>query len=586
MMSRTAPNTGTDGYIVYGLDVAEGSYDDLYDTADGLAGDQSHLPAYITGIARANTAMWSGNGNFGQMEDSDNGNTLTSVPLLAKSTQPQTYTIQRTAGAAFRLTILVASDGGNVTHTTTVQDGVDQETQNAAHAANGLHYHVYDVEAGSGDVTVTVQSSPSAFHVTGFAFDSSSSSSSPISWSDLSVSNVTATTADVFATLYGTNANVTAYWEAGVVVNPATHTGWDGSNGPAAESTGTVQRAATALTADTLYSYAFYATNTTLSADAWSSAATFATSLSDAQAPDLSNVMGFTISIVLGWQNNASNLTGFVLQRSDSGVGVSYTTIANPESTAISYIDGGLTPDTTYYYQLAATNRNNSSATLFSLARTQATTTEIGPDPDPELNYANTQFSVGSAWRTAFLAKPFDLDKNDVLGSDGYYVIGANERTSQPAYIASWLLTTTVYPGNTGYASIDDPDVVPPGSATIQSGTANPEGNDILIFSFVLGGTVPEHFRLGMMMDGLNDAKYNPNSVYLKEIGGLELQTASVNTTAVSYNDKNPDWIFFDVIGFTVGSEVGVYSGGGGNTLQVFAFDSAPPPTGTIIYVK
>jgi hypothetical protein len=40
----------------------------------------------------------------------------------------------------------------------------------AKHAANGLYYHVYDVAAGSGDVTVTVAST-NGFHVTGFAFD-------------------------------------------------------------------------------------------------------------------------------------------------------------------------------------------------------------------------------------------------------------------------------------------------------------------------------------------------------------------------------------------------------------------------------
>ena len=158
---------GADGSIIYGLNDADGKVRNPYDGSY----DQTHLPAAITGVTRATSYyLWSGTGNFGWMQDPENGNALTSVPLLAGGTNPGTFTIHRTATGSFRLTILVASgDNANATYTTTVDDGVSA-TQNAAHTANGLYYHVYDVEAGSGDVTVTVLCSK-GYSATGFAFD-------------------------------------------------------------------------------------------------------------------------------------------------------------------------------------------------------------------------------------------------------------------------------------------------------------------------------------------------------------------------------------------------------------------------------
>jgi hypothetical protein len=199
----------------------------------------------------------------------------------------------------------------------------------------------------------------------------------------------------------------------------------------------------------------------------------------------------------------------------------------------------------------------------------------------PRLRYAGTQFGVGSDWRTDSLVKSLDVDGDYVLGTDGYYLIGNNQRTSQPSYVTSWSPPTSTFGGNGGYAAVDDPAVVPPGTATILSGTANPGGSNVLIFSFVLDASLPAHLRLGIMLDGLDNASLNPDAVYLQEIGGGAQQSPTVATTSATYNDKNPDWLFFDATGFAAGTQIGVYSSGGLNTLQVFAFDS--PFRGTVI---
>jgi YVTN family beta-propeller protein len=468
---------GTDGYVIYGIDEADGVFANPY----AFDQDQTVLPAGVTGIVTTAVQMWSGDGNFGTMEDPGNGNTIENAALaVLLGNTSSTFTISRTSGTSFRLTLLNASgDGADATYNTSVHDGSGAVPQSSTHTADGLHYHVFDISSGSSDVVATV-SAGNHFSLTGLAFDNAETADDDgLTLASLASGGIDTNSATLSATLGGKNANVTVYWEAGTVADPAVHIGWDGTNGPAAETPGTIQRVAAGLTAGTSYSYAFFATNGPLATSVWSSVETFTTPLS------LS---------------------------------------------------------------------------------------------DGQLSYTGTQFSVGSAWRTLSLAKPFDLDEDNVLGSDGYYVIGNNQRTNQPAYVASWSQPTSTYGGSSGYAYIDDPAVVPPGTATIYSGTANPSGSDVLIFSFVLGATAPEHFRLGMMMDGVDNASYNPDSVQLKVIGGGGLQTAVISTTGASYNDSNPDWLFFDVINFSAGSEIGVYSSGGFNTLQAFAFDRAANP--------
>ncbi len=77
--------------------------------------------------------------------------------------------------------------------------------------------------------------------------------------------------------LGGEDADVTLYWAAGSVADPATHTGWDGSNGPLSETTGAIERLASNLAEGTAYSYALHATNSTYGTEAWTDVGTFVT---------------------------------------------------------------------------------------------------------------------------------------------------------------------------------------------------------------------------------------------------------------------------------------------------------------------
>lgn len=162
---------GTNGYIIYGLDADNGVYSDPY----SFDKDRVVLPAQITGITTNSTQMWSGNGNFGSMQDPALANAFTHTPLLVRTPGNTTFNISRTENTAFRLTLLTASgDSVSATFVNIVSDGSGSVQQSSTHTSNGLHYHVFDISAGSSNIIITTNVTTAGgthFSLTGFAFD-------------------------------------------------------------------------------------------------------------------------------------------------------------------------------------------------------------------------------------------------------------------------------------------------------------------------------------------------------------------------------------------------------------------------------
>ena len=165
---------------------------------------------------------------------------------------------------------------------------------------------------------------------------------------------------------------------------------------------------------------------------------------------------------------------------------------------------------------------------------------------------------LGSGWRTSTVPK-LDIDGNNVLGTDGYYVPFGNGAglvgdLKVPVYVTGEAIagTASEYSGNGGYYSIDNPLVVPPGTGLIQTGNLNETSNGPL-FQFTLTGTVPYIIRVGVMVDNQdgNMGQFNGASVTLDctscapVIDGPVVTTTSIGTP--SFNDRIPDWIFFDI---------------------------------------
>ena len=221
-----------------------------------------------------------------------------------------------------------------------------------------------------------------------------------------------------------------------------------------------------------------------------------------------------------------------------------------------------------------SSSQNYSGPTLISGGTLQFQSTGI--------DYVGTQFDMGGAggsgsashWRQSSTPKTYALENNAIYGTDGYDVVGANSRVLVPSYVSGFTITSSIYPGNSSYATIDDPNNP---SNSIISGTTNPGSADVFTFT-TTGSNIPGDIRLGMMIDGLDIAGYNPYSLQVKELNGAELSSPVVATTSSEYDDRQPDWVFFDIKGAQAGNQYTVYAQQGANgtaTVQVFTFDSS-----------
>ncbi|MBI9016801.1 MAG: immunoglobulin domain-containing protein [Phycisphaerae bacterium] len=161
---------GTEGFVIYGLNVGDGSYVTPFDTATTNVQNEVLLPSYIKSVIAQNpTNMWSGNGNFGTIQNPVT-EAIENVPVLA-GVVDNTFVITR-ANADFRLVLLLADgDSSQVEYKTTVSDGTDSVSQTHKHTENGLVYHVYNITAGDSDITVKVDADNDNFNLTGMAFD-------------------------------------------------------------------------------------------------------------------------------------------------------------------------------------------------------------------------------------------------------------------------------------------------------------------------------------------------------------------------------------------------------------------------------
>jgi hypothetical protein len=79
-----------------------------------------------------------------------------------------------------------------------------------------------------------------------------------------------------------------------------------------------------------------------------------------------SNLAATTISanaIQLNWQNNAANILGTIIERSEIGQNQGFSIVATVGNTFTSYLDEGLTVDKQYFYRVKGYNANDTSAT-------------------------------------------------------------------------------------------------------------------------------------------------------------------------------------------------------------------------------
>jgi len=111
----------------------------------------------------------------------------------------------------------------------------------------------------------------------------------------------------------------------------------------------------------------------------------------------LSATAASTTQINLGWADNSSDETGFKVEQSAAATGP-WTSVITTTAGATSYSHTGLTCNTTYYYQVRATNAGVDSADITANATTSAcVTTPTAPTGLSATAMSATQINLGWA---------------------------------------------------------------------------------------------------------------------------------------------------------------------------------------------
>jgi hypothetical protein len=97
------------------------------------------------------------------------------------------------------------------------------------------------------------------------------------------------------------------------------------------------------------------------------------------------------------WTDNSTNETGFKVERSSSSFGP-YSQIALTAANTAAYSDNGLTPATTYYYQVRATNSAGDSNFSIAASATTPASVSVPAAPTGLVATATSITSIGLSW--------------------------------------------------------------------------------------------------------------------------------------------------------------------------------------------
>ena len=174
--------------------------------------------------------------------------------------------------------------------------------------------------------------------------------------------------------------------ETGYVLERASSSAFTGATAIALPA-GATSYADTGRTAATTYWYRVRAMNGT-TPSTWSAAISATTPAAPVPAPaaptGLAATTPSTTQVSLSWVDNATNETGYVLERAATNAFTGATAI-NLAAGATSYADTGRTAGTTYWYRVRAVNATGPSAWSTAISATTPTTP---PPPPPPASYA------------------------------------------------------------------------------------------------------------------------------------------------------------------------------------------------------
>jgi titin len=292
-----------------------------------------------------------GGSSGGDSDPTPTSATVAPSGLSATATSSNTIRLSWTDNSTDETYFVVersATSGSGFQTVTTLDADTTTFNNSALNASTTYYYRVYATKGGgnssfSNEAFATTDPSPAQapFAPTSLGASATSSSSIDLSWTDNSTDETnfvverSATSGSAFRTIAILGVNTTSY----------------------ADMTG--------LSASTTYYYRVYATNGVGSPGFSNEASATTDAPPGSTIPTAPTGLGATAisssSIDLGWTDNSTNETNYVIQRSTTSSS-GFTTIATLGTNTTSYADTtGLSASTTYYYQVYATNSAGSS---------------------------------------------------------------------------------------------------------------------------------------------------------------------------------------------------------------------------------
>jgi titin len=272
--------------------------------------------------------------------------------------------------------------------------------------------------------------------------------------------------------------------------------------------------------------------------------------------------------IDLSWQpplnNGGSPITGYTIQRSNDGI--TFSTIATVGPTPTSYSNTGLQPNTTYIYQVIATNAVGSSPASLSA---QASTNSLVPDPpvnllanavssteidlswQPPLNNGGSPITGYTIYRSTSASGPFTALINVGITTT-FADTGLNPASTYYYQVVAHNKAGPSKPSNTVSATTNG---LPPGAPNL---SASPVSTTQINLSWLAPtniGTAITNYNIYQSSDGISFTKIirptstttsfqvtglSPNTIYYYQVRavnsageGSQSNTASATTYAI-----------------------------------------------------
>ena len=195
------------------------------------------------------------------------------------------------------------------------------------------------------------------------------------------------------------------------------------------------------------------------------------------------------------------------------------------------------------------------------------------------------------AWRTSSVAKPLDLDNDDIYGTGGYAMFRFNSPSgSVPVNftgngtintLPGWMTLGAVSGGADLMYGLKSSVDNPAGGADVNSGIlfrslSASTGVEVGMFTITVSGGFPTlGARIGLLSNNSGGTDI-PSALRLAQTAGTGSDSVSLSVP----NENQPDWYFFDISGAAPGDVFTVYatSRGGKPTLGGITVDFIPTP--------